>query len=226
MRRVWQVCVTALGAGLLMGGCGGGSPAEPTAEAPPARAEASSGGEEQGCEAGILEMEGGQQVVAIASDEHRYLLLLPVAEDWQVACTGSKTVMEAGSESLAMHLYLHRVEEKAPFDERAMLAELVDVTKEQASAQQGVRFIKDEVMEVEGHLVHESLVEAEAADGPAQAWSYWTVREGVDGSALLLNYMWTTTRQGGPSDHDVMQMRGLMQAIGGAFDILPAEEPA
>jgi hypothetical protein len=225
MRRVWVTCVAAMGAALLMGGCGGGAPAEPTADPPAQRAEASSGGEDQGCEAGILEMEGGQQVVAIASEEHRYLLLLPVAEDWQVACTGSQTVMEAGSESLAMHIYLHRVEDKKPFDERAMLAELVDVTKEQAAVQQGLRFVQDEVMEVEGHLVHESLVEAEAADGPAQAWSYWTVRESVDGGVLLLNYMWTT-QQEGVSDHDVLQMRGLMQAIGGAFDILPAEEPA
>lgn len=226
MQRFEGIWISTVGtmALALVGACGGSAAVEPAETSPQteqaAQADATQGDEDLSCEAGVLEMDGGQQVVAIASEEHHYLLLLPVAEDWKVDCTGSRTVMEAGSESLAMHLFLHRVEGSGSFDERGMLEQLVGASKEQAATQQGVRFVQEDVLEVEGHLVHESLVEAQDPAGPAHAWSYWTVREGVDGSVLMLNYMWST-RVDDASEQDVLRMRDLMQTVGGTFDILP-----
>jgi hypothetical protein len=224
MRSASGKWTLAMGVAVAIGGCAGGAVEAPVDE-PASQAEASSGDEELSCEAGVLETEQGQQVVAIASEEHQFLILLPVAEDWRVDCTGSETVVEAGSETLAMHLYLHRVTDVEGFDERGMLEQLADKARQQAEAQGGVRFVQGDVVEVEGHLVHESLVEAEADAGTAHAWSYLTVREGSDGSVLMLNYMWTTM-EGSSAEQDVLRMRDLMQAIGGAFDILPQAEPA
>jgi hypothetical protein len=217
---VAALALTALGAA----GCGKGAAVPP--EEPPRAAKASGGEDRTSCEAGVLELDEGRRVVAIASEQLRYLILLPVAEDWQVDCTGKQVVVEAGSDALAMHLFLHHVPD-APddVDERAMLERLADGSRKQAASQGGVQLVQEDLIEVEGHLLHESLMEAQAEGGTAQAWSYWTVRESPDGSLLMLHYTWVHIA-GDVPEHEVANMRHLMQAVGGAFDILPRTDPA